>query len=213
VRPSIRPRGFTLLELMTVVAVIGILATAAYSITRSALKNARLDTSLDELVAQVGSLRAEALTDMNDRLLVLVDAPTSGGAMRLFVLRGPTAAWTLSAFDPTSSAANVVEVEEDRTLNDALQLATVTSAAPAPLQNVTLLDPAMMGSCAGRRCFALRFRSNGDVRGELPSGGNAARPGFGFVISSNLEAEGSTAAKRRAIVIGFPSGVVKSYVP
>lgn len=205
-------RGFTLVELMTAVAIIGILATAAYSLTTAALKRARLGTAMDELVAVLGSLGASALTDLSDRLLVVVDAPTGGGAIRLFVLSGPTAAWTLSAFDPASPGTNAAAVEVAETLNGALRLATVTSPAPEPLQAVSFLDPAMMGTCRGSRCFALRFRASGEVRGELPAGGNAGRPGFGFVVASNVD-EGGAASRRRAIVVGFPTGVVMSYVP
>ena len=98
------------------------------------------------------------------------------------------------------------------TLNGALRLATVTSPAPEPLQAVSFLDPAMMGTCRGSRCFALRFRASGEVRGELPAGGNAGRPGFGFVVASNVD-EGGAASRRRAIVVGFPTGVVMSYAP
>jgi prepilin-type N-terminal cleavage/methylation domain-containing protein len=213
-------RGFTLIELMVVVAIIGILATAAYSISTSALKNARVDTAMDDLVAQIGSLRAEALTDLNDRLFVLIDAPAGGGSARVFVLSKPTPAWTLSAFDPASPAANLDmtppnpgEVEDNRTLNAALRLATVTTTAPSPLQTVSFLDATMMGTCGGIRCFALRFRSSGDVRGESPAGGDAVRPGFGFVVTSTLEDVNAKAVKRRAIVVGFPTGVVKSYSP
>ena len=70
----------------------------------------------------------------------------------------------------------------------------------------------MKGTCGGAVCFAIRFRASGDVQGELPAGGNANLPGFGFVLGNDMDRQ-TSAAKRRAIVVGFPTGIVKAYAP
>jgi hypothetical protein len=87
-------------------------------------------------------------------------------------------------------------------------------APPSPFDGVAVFPPSVYGSCAdGSSCFALRFMTNGNVRAELPGGGNQPT-GFAFVLASDAELEGA-GGDHRGIVVGFPSGVVKtwSYAP
>jgi prepilin-type N-terminal cleavage/methylation domain-containing protein len=207
-----RAPGFTLIELMVVIAVVAIMAGLAYSYSVAGFRNANVDGAMDEIAAKLAGMRAAAL-DGNERLFVYVDATAaSGGRAHTFTLSSPTPAWTLAAFDPANPQA-AANVEDQTRLPAFVRLITsVTSAAPRPLQAVTFLTPAMRGSCGGATCFAIRFRANGNVRGELPAGGDAALPGFGFVLGNDLDTQ-TSAAKRRAIVIGFPTGVVKAYLP
>ncbi len=71
----------------------------------------------------------------------------------------------------------------------------------------------MLSTCGGVPCFAVRFTGDGEVWGEAPDGGDSGAPGFGFVLADDEDTGTSAGAKRRGFVLGFPTGVVKSYVP
>lgn len=210
-----RQAGFTLIELMVVVAVIAVLAAMGVAATRWVTRNASVDAASDDLVVQLAGLQGASLSDGRDRVFVLVDrgAGSVATSARTFVLAGPAADWKLSSFDPARPGLLVLESSEVELPRRAQLLNKTAVAAPAPLQAASIYDPGMLTTCGGVSCFALRFTADGEVIGEAPDGGNPGVAGFGFVIGDVEDGGSAAGAKRRGVVVGFPTGVVKSYVP
>jgi prepilin-type N-terminal cleavage/methylation domain-containing protein len=217
-----RARGFTLLEVMVVVAIAGVLSALAFSVARAAARNVYLHQAAGELALRPAQLRSAALSEGRDYLLVVVDAPgndasqcggfNSDACTRYFVLTAPLPAWKLSAFDPGDPGVNAGYSDVEYLPRGArLYVAAEYRAPPAPFANVKIFDSRFYGKCAGgQRCFALRFAQNGAVRAELKDGGSETAPGFAFVLASDAELEGA-GGDHRAIAVGFPTGVVKSW--
>jgi len=217
-----RQRGFTLIEAMVVVAIIAVLAAMAFAIPRWRVRNASVDATAAEMVVRLAGLRSTALTDGVDRIFVFADAdPSAGRDATTFVLRSPGPAWTLASFDPAQPGLNLGaggSVDEILLPRNLRRLTTASGFAPRPLQQAKLNDDQMLGSCGAVMCFAIRYTGDGEVWGEKPDGSLYGKqppdaPGFGFVLARAEDDGSSPAAKRRAVVIGFPTGVVKSYSP
>lgn len=58
---SSQAKGFTLVELMTVVAIIAVLAAVAFPSFRSSMRSSRVTTATNELLASVALARTEAI--------------------------------------------------------------------------------------------------------------------------------------------------------
>jgi len=217
-----RQGGFTLIELVIVVAIIAALAAMAFAIPRWRVRNASVDASAAEMVVRLAGLRSTALTDGVDRIFVFADAdPSAGRDATAFILSNPGPTWTLAGFNPAQPSLNLGAggaVDETVLPRNLRRLTTASGFAPRPLHEARLNDSQMLGSCGSVGCFAIRYTGDGEVWGEKPDGSLYGRqapdaPGFGFVLARAEDDGSSPAAKRRAVVIGFPTGVVKSYSP
>jgi len=217
-----RQVGFTLIELVVVVAIIAALAAMAFAIPRWRVRNASVDATAAEMVVRLAGLRSTALTDGVDRIFVFADAdPSAGRDATTFILTGPAAGWKLESFDPAQPRLNLGAggaVDETVLPRNLRRLTTASGFAPRPLHESKLNDSQMLGSCGSVTCFAIRYTGDGEVWGEKPDGSLYGQqppdaPGFGFVLARAEDDGSSPAAKRRAVVIGFPTGVVKSYSP
>ena len=207
--------------MMLVVVIVGILAALAYSVSRAAARNVQLVQAANELGIRAVGLRSTALGAGFDHLLVVVDAPgndasqcgiwNSTSCARYFILREPTAAWTLGAFDPANPGVNANLVETNYLPKGArFFVAGGYHAPPVPFANVAVFDNRFSTTCGGSSCFAIRFTQGGTVRAEQPGGGRLTAPGYAFVLASDAELEGA-GGDHRGVVIGFPTGVVKSF--
>jgi prepilin-type N-terminal cleavage/methylation domain-containing protein len=216
-----RPRGFTLIEIVIVLSVVAIVAAAGVMAYTSATRNAQLAGATHELAVRLTGLKARALSEGRDLLLVFADAPggdasrcsgtTSATCSRYYILRDPAATWLLSDFDPASPTDDVEAILEEQLLPRGAHLAfAVTPPAIAPPFNtIAVHDSDLTAVCAGgRACFALRFTARGDVRAEFAAGAPMAKPGYAFLLASELE---TAAAARRGVLVSFPSGIVRSF--
>lgn len=214
-----RPRGFTLIELAVVIALVAIVATAAFVSLRAARRNAAVGGVSFELVGQLQGLKTKALAEQRDHLAVLHAGDggacgllTPGGCVRLFVVAVPDPTWTLAAFDPATPGNLTGELVDTIVFPNGMRLdgAAAGAAGKAPFGNVRTWDVDLTGDCGGARCVAFRFTSDGEVRGEKPDGTRVEKPGHIVALATDLEGE-TAAAERRAVLVSFPSGIVKSY--
>lgn len=219
-----RARGFTLIETVVVVAVIGIVAAIVVASSRAAARNGNLASAGQELRTRLGGLRATAMAEGSEHALVVVDAPGSDASgcgfwdtascARYFVLRDLSPGWSLDDFDPAApggsgtSTASVLAIELlPRGVH--LDAAAVPPARPAPFTGIAVHDPELMGKCGDRACVAVRFTARGRVEAApvVPTPG--AKLGVAFVLGTDLTAE-TTGAVRQELLVTFPAGIVKS---
>ncbi len=220
-----RQRGFTLIEMAIVTALIAIVAAAAFVGLRAARRNATVGSVSFDLVLKLQGIRTKALVEQRDHLAVLVagdgsacELLSSDGCVHLFVLAAPTDGWKLQDFDPGDPGedldADGGELVETVVLPKGIVLdldaTTVGMAGKAPFTNVSAWDPELTGTCDSRACAAFRFEANGEVRGEAPGGAVLRKPGHIVALATDLKAQ-TAAAEQRAVLVSFPSGIVKAY--
>ncbi len=214
-----RQRGFTLIEMALVIALVAIVAVAGYVTMRAARRNAAVGGISFELVVQLQGLRTKALAEQRDHLAVLHAGDGGGcslvrraGCVRLFVLAAPQPAWTLGAFDPAVPGNQTGELVDTLVFPQGVLLdpAAAGMTGRPPFGNVRAWDADLTGACAGFRCVAVRFAADGAVRGEKPDGARVTKAGHILALQTDLQAE-TRGAERRAVLVSFPSGIVKSY--
>lgn len=208
-----------MIEAAVVVAIVAILAGMGFFVARAGRANANMASATYELAIRLTGQRAEALADGLDRVVVMVDAPSndasscgtfnSASCLRYFVLRNPTAAWTLGAFNPASPAVNA-ELLEQRSMPTGVRfhLPARSALAPRPFQKAVILDLQLSGACAGRTCFAIRFTGDGEVRPVYLSAATPVKTGLALVLGSTAT---GAAGETKGIVVGFPSGIVRTF--
>ncbi|WP_242395108.1 prepilin-type N-terminal cleavage/methylation domain-containing protein [Anaeromyxobacter oryzisoli] len=234
-----RQHGFTMIEIAVVLAIVAILAAAAYPIFRAATRNASVGATATELQMRLEGLPYKAMSDQRDYLFVLADTPNNdasqcgsiadAGCVRVFVLREPDATWTLASFDVSSPGNGAKVVDEFRLgkgIHFYLPAATATPLPPPFDQIATLLsdgtsslktfDSDLTPTCPGaRRCLAFRFRPGGAVELEppdrsAPPSDLAAKNGHAFALGSDMDDQ-TRGADQRAVLVAVPSGLVKAY--
>lgn len=219
-----RARGFTLIELATVVAIIGVLATVAIGISRYAQRNASLGSATHEFIQRLRGLRSTAMVENRDYAFVFADSATgaarkgmdcgffsSNTCARWWVLRVP-ATWTIGNFSPTNISNGGAEFVDSGVMPTGIYVDnTLTFTPPAPFGNTVLGDPDITTNCSGAGiCFAIRFQSTGTVSPVYSGAATPTRAAFAFGLASGFSTPGN-ALDSRVVLVSFPSGIVKVF--
>jgi prepilin-type N-terminal cleavage/methylation domain-containing protein len=214
-----RARGFTLVEVAVAVAILLILGAAAFSTMRAAKRNASVSSAAFELQVWLDGLRTRAMRDQRDLVALVVDVGSPACATGhdpscgRFVLLQPAAGFTVNGTNPGARAYLGATVLDDEQLPRGVRFhfTALPSVGPAPYDAIRPFEADVLGNCAGRRCVGMRFRGDGSVEPEWPTGvAGAPKTGMALVLGSDLTGNvGGT--DQRSVIVTFPSGIVKTF--
>jgi prepilin-type N-terminal cleavage/methylation domain-containing protein len=174
-------RGFTLVELMVVVVIVAVVSALVVMQGRSARHNAQIAGGAYELALRIGGLKARAMSDGREHVLVVADTVDAAACReseascgRTVVLRAPDAGfpdafragWNPDA-PPIGGETEVVDDGGSQRIARNAQFDDADSGwrPPPPFRSVAAFDANIVFTCTGgRRCFALRFLPDGEVR-------------------------------------------------
>ena len=212
-----RARGFTMVEVMTVVGIAAVLAVLAYSSFSRLRPRARLADASNELVALVHGARQHALATGNDVVVMVFPqyaGPDSTGRVVVyedgdFALFGATSTPNFAGYDPAVAVAGprsdvLVTYDLPRTVvvGPATGAGTGT-AMPAPLAGIPIDVDCSFCATGGDRRGAIRF----DARGRA-----SFFSGNGLPIANQLGGTLSLAAPevdgQRTLVVTAGTGSV-----
>lgn len=129
---KLRSRGFTIIEVMLVIAIIGVLAAVAAPSFRSMMEANRVNTAASSLQVSLSMARSEAIRRGSDAR-VYIHANSSAGQWS----GGWTVFWSKNApagahVAPTADSAGSVERIEVVTLQPGLSSGATSSVSPIP---------------------------------------------------------------------------------
>ena len=184
--------GFTLIELMVVVALLGVLATMGVPALQEYTANSRLRSQTNDIVVSIQRARNEAIENRTQPGVHVTAEPSSANVQRLVV-------WIDGGDDLNDPADGVVNgVIDGGDINTSIEVLQIFEFEPSV--NVTLFNydanislAEEGGINAGMDGRTLSFRSNGSLR--ISNDVNAAqislsdhRPGKGRCL--NVRATG-----------------------
>lgn len=230
-----RARGFTLIELAIVIAIMGILATLGFISLRASRRNATVSSAAFALQMRIEQLQFVALSEQREQLLVIADVPGNdvtqcgtifdAGCARVFQLAVPGPGWKLSSFNVSSPGDNLDpqlgQIVDDDRLGQGIKFylaGAATATLPAPFSNFAAtfktFDPDLTTACGGgRTCVAFRFLPSGKVVAEPPdpaSPPTAWKSGHAFALASELTGV-AAGARQIGVLVATPSGIVRTF--
>jgi len=186
-----RARGYTLIEVMIVVALVGILAAASVSYIGGFRRRVSLQSMVHELDALMGEARLRAIEDGRDvavlffppagarqgRVVVYEDGGV--GATSFFDAGAPVNFGNLNPLAPVAGAGSTVVDALDMPAGVNIGLSN-RAALPAPLDAIPVNTPcSFCGPPDSRGAVVFNMRG----RARLQSGVGAALPGAGGSIT------------------------------
>ncbi|HET8539350.1 MAG TPA: type II secretion system protein [Anaeromyxobacter sp.] len=213
-----RAHGFTLLELAVTMAIVVVVATIAYGVSRASYQNASLGSITFDLGARLSGLRFAALSEQEDYVFVVIDAPNASACRptspsscgKWFLLRAPDAGFSLSGFLPGSPGQHATLIDSGDFPRRVKLHLSPSGSPPAPFSTIAFFGSDLTATVDGLKRFAIRFVRDGSVTGE--KSGSASGPWAGYAFALTTDQHGETAAaERKGVVVAFPAGVVRTF--